>query len=49
LRPAARHFPEAVRLQQDAIREASRYDLPTGPLQPELKAYREGRTWIESA
>ena len=44
---ASGDFQSAARLQQKAIDEATRYELPTETLEPKLKAYREGKAWVE--
>jgi TPR repeat protein len=46
---ASGDFQSAARLQQKAIDEATRYELPTETLEPKLKAYREGKAWVEVA
>jgi uncharacterized protein len=44
---ASGDFAQAVRRQQSAIDQANKYELPVDALMLELKAYQEGRSWIE--
>jgi hypothetical protein len=44
---AGADYARASKLQNDAIREASHYDLPTDALQAELDAYAAGRAWTD--
>jgi uncharacterized protein len=45
---ASGNFGDAVHLQQDAVDEANRYELPTDLPALRLKTYQEGKPWIEA-